>query len=76
MSDERGLYQKYVVKRVDGTPIAGPIFVLELGRDPYAVYGLKGYLESLDAAKVHPALADDLREIVDERLNWRAGVEA
>lgn len=54
---ERGLYAKYRVERVDGKPI-GEVFVLEPERDPYAASALEGY--AMECDMTHQALADDV----------------
>jgi hypothetical protein len=47
MSENAGLYAKYKVERLDGQPIVGPVFVLDLGSDPVnAAAALRGYAAS------------------------------
>lgn len=63
--EKRGLYGKYFVARQDGKE-TGPCFVLEPGRDRFAVAALRVYANVCKAT--HPLLADDL-------LDWCNGIE-
>jgi hypothetical protein len=70
---DRGLYDKYVVKRTDGKSEAGekhflcPYFVLDLKHDKHARKALMAYAES--CRKEYPALSNDLYRIADEMLD-------
>ena len=61
----RGLYQKYIVKRVDGSSKKGgrhaecEYFVMDINHDPLARYALAAYVEACQLA--YPELAKDLR---------------
>lgn len=66
MSDkEQGLYNKYTVRRSDGTSEAGEkhehcsYFVIDLNHDKYAKAALLAYAEA--CAEEFPLLAEDLR---------------
>lgn len=62
MSDNnRGLYGKYLVERVDGQAHKGEIFVL-CSADKHALPALLAYADSCEAE--YPLLALDLRELV------------
>ena len=67
MSDEyRGLYQKYQVRRTDGSSEPGgkhedcQYFVLDMDHDPHAVAALEAYMNSCRTAG-HIRLSEDLR---------------
>lgn len=61
---EQGLYQKYKVRRVDGSDAPGEkhhgsdYFVLDLTHDPFAKAALLAYARACSAT--HPQLAEDL----------------
>lgn len=65
---DRGLYQKFLVERADGSSEPGGrhhecrYFVLDLTHDPHALPAIKAYLKS--CRKDHPVLADDLEDWV------------
>ncbi len=67
---DRGIYQKYVVERTDGSSGPGErhegceYFVLDLNHDPYAVSALRAYLFA--CRRSHPLLAEDLQAKIDE----------
>lgn len=61
MSDNRGVYIKYLVERTDGKPM-GPCFILEYEKDRHARTALSAYADS--CAEDNPALAADLRTIL------------
>lgn len=64
MSDQdRGLYPKYRVEKLNGKPI-GACFVLEES-DPFAVQALLAY--AAHARPLYPILADDL---IKTALRW------
>jgi hypothetical protein len=64
----RGIYNKFVVLRTDGTSAPGQkhdgcyYFVLDLDHDPHARAALAAYRESCKAE--HPMLADDLSTLL------------
>lgn len=58
MSEERGLYSKYVIRKADGSPVEGDYFVLRPGRDAHARAALRAYAESI--ANENPWLSRDL----------------
>jgi hypothetical protein len=71
MSDKtRGLYDKFLVERTDGSSAAGKkhdgckYFVLDLTHDPHALAGLRGYTRSLSETGDHPLLEDDLCALI------------
>ncbi len=66
MSDtNRGLYQKFDVRRTDGSDAPDgkhegcAYFVLDLTHDPYAAPALRAYADACQ--QKHPRLASDLR---------------
>lgn len=70
MSDqERGIYGKYSVARVDGSSEPGRkhekcfVFVLDLNHDPHAIPALKAYADSCRSD--YPLLADDLEDAIN-----------
>lgn len=68
--DTKGYYQKYRVERMDGKPVKGPTFTLEIDHDPHALVALKAYIGSLSAANRDGKWADlitDLSHMVWER---------
>jgi len=62
---KRGLYNKYEVSRMDGSPKHDDCryFVLDLHHDRHAIPALVAYADSCDLE--FPALASDLRKAVD-----------
>jgi hypothetical protein len=68
MDSKLGLYDKYLVQRVDGSSGQGskhehcPYFVLDLNHDPHARAALLAYADSCEAD--YPLLARDLRAAV------------
>ncbi len=70
---DRGLYRKYDVKRLGGTPGKHEdcdYFVLDLRHDLYALPALKAYAESCEAE--YPDLARDLRAMWEASDDRRA----
>lgn len=64
MSEERGLYGKYVVtKTEDGTEVKN-CFVLRIGDDPHALMALAAYAESVE--RDNPLLYADLKSWLAE----------
>lgn len=65
---EKGLYNKFVVTRTDGTDAPGEkhdsctYFVLDLTHDPHAMPALEAYANS--CAEDFPTLAADLRRLI------------
>ena len=63
---ERGLYNKYTVKRTDGTDEPGgkhhgcEYFVLDLTHDPFALFAIDAYAKACE--QEYPYLAIDLRK--------------
>lgn len=55
---QRGLYGKYRVEKVNGKPV-GRTFVLAYDNDPHAQVALAAYADSCEAE--YPQLAADLR---------------
>lgn len=61
----RGLYEKFVVQRTDGSSAKGgkhdgcAYFVLDVSHDPHALAALRAYADSCEDD--YPMLADDLR---------------
>ena len=70
---EKGLYGKYYVNRVDGRDKAGGdksnanYFVLDLTHDPFAVPALKAYIQA--CRETYAALANDLEKLVEEKTD-------
>ncbi len=68
---ERGLYEKFFVKRVDGSSAPGgrhdacDYFVLDLTHDPHAMPAIRAYADSCETD--YPILANDLRDKVNGR---------
>lgn len=63
--EQRGLYRKYSVIRLGGTPgkhIGCEYFVLDLEHDEFAVAALRAYANACRG--IFPALAADLRRMV------------
>jgi hypothetical protein len=64
----KGLYQKFIIKRADGQHRAGKkhedceYFVLDLTHDPHALPAIKAYADSCRAD--YPLLAADLDNIL------------
>lgn len=65
MDKSRGLYNKFIVERTDGTSEAGgkhegcEYFVLDMNHDPFARAAIAAYADACEAD--HPLLAQDLR---------------
>lgn len=55
----RGLFNKFVVRRVGGKRYGSDYFVLDLAHDPHALPALSAYADS--CAAEYPLLAADLR---------------
>lgn len=73
----KGLYQKYLLMRTDGSTAPGgkhhecKFFVLDLTHDPFAIPAIMAYAEA--CATTHPKLARDLLKMVpDEEFSDRA----
>lgn len=68
MSDAKGIYRKFEVKRSDGSSGPGSkhehcaYFVLDLEHDEYAIPALRAYADACRAS--HPELAADIDKIV------------
>lgn len=66
----RGLYQKYTVRRTDGSSCPGgkhehcDYFVLDLVHDRHAFDALEAYAKS--AERAFPSLADDLHDLLSK----------
>lgn len=62
----RGLYQKYVIAKADGSPVDpnADYFVLRLDTDPRARHAARTYARNVQAD--NPQLADDIRRRCDE----------
>jgi hypothetical protein len=66
-----GVHRKFKVTRTDGSSRKGKkhaecsYFVLDLEHDPFAIPALKAYAKA--CKKTHPALAEDLEEILATR---------
>lgn len=64
----RGFYRKFNVTRTDGSSAPGgkheycSYFVLDLDHDAFAIPALKSYATA--CRKTHPALADDIEQLV------------
>lgn len=60
----RGLYNKFVVQRTDGTDVSGgkhkdcEYFVLDLTHDPFALPAIRAYADACH--EKYPKLAEDL----------------
>lgn len=73
MTDPRGLFHKFDVRRTDGKDGPGGkhehcrYFVLDLFCDPHALPALEAYAES--CAEERPRLAHDLRRLVTRLRN-------
>lgn len=61
--NDRGLYIKYHIQKVNGDPISGFAFVLRI-KDPHARNAMMAYAESV--RKENPQLADDLEARVSD----------
>ncbi len=69
MPENRGYYQKYKVERVDGKPIIGRTWTLELNGDPFAKPALQAYRDAAIAAGRY----DDLVAALDVILSGDVG---
>jgi len=64
MTDNRGIYRKYVVRRTDGTDSRGQkhegcfLFVIDVDHDPHAEAALMAYAKA--CASKRPELAADI----------------
>lgn len=70
---EKGLYGKYRVERIGGTPGKHRdcyYYVLDLEHDAYALPALRAYADVCETA--YPALAHDLRVLVENRVARQA----
>ena len=65
-NDNPGLYEKYIVRRSDGSaiPYEADFFVLRIDKDKHAKNALVAYAESLHSHKECPKLHSDLMEKV------------
>lgn len=74
--EQRGMYKKFRVERVDGSSKPGGkhegcfYFVLDTKHDPHALPALVAYAKACSAT--HPKLADDIFALV-ERIHAEAG---
>lgn len=68
--ENRGLYGKYRVERIDGK-LKGPYFVLAYTSDPHAAVALAAYADS--CALQYPQLAADLRAALAQPAGRTAG---
>jgi len=61
VSDKRGVYRKYEIKRTSPSKKHEDCdyFVLDLDHDPFALAALRAYAEA--CSETHPELAADLR---------------
>ena len=72
--EDRGLYDKYQVRRVDGSGEPGGkhwkcrYFVLDLDHDPHARAALMAYAASCE--EQFPKLAEDLFKVAREMRDW------
>lgn len=70
-----GMYEKFIVRRTDGTDGAGQkhegclYFVLDTTHDRFAIPALEAYAEA--CASEYPLLAADVRELA-EKMKMRA----
>jgi len=68
-SSTRGLYNKFIVRRTDGSDAPGEkhdgctYFVLDLEHDKHALPALRAYARSCEST--HPQLARDLIAVAD-----------
>jgi len=69
--EEKGLYFKYNVSRVDGRDCEGgnrenaKYFVLDYVNDPHSVVALRAYVQSLDQEGKFIKLSEDLKRNLD-----------
>jgi len=65
-SEPKGLYGKYRIEKVDGSPVdpGAVYFTLRLDTDPHARAAIKAYVES--CKREEPKLAKDLEKILEE----------
>ncbi len=61
-----GLYDKYTIKKVDGSVVDPDAlyFVLRIDTDEHAREALRAYINSLEESRENSALADDLRDML------------
>ena len=69
MNEDKGLINKYHVRRIDGKDRQGDkyrncrYFVLDVSHDPFAIPALRAYAEACKESK--PNLSTQLTEMVD-----------
>jgi hypothetical protein len=61
--DQRGIYDKYEVRRVDGKPMKRSI-TIEIDKDPQAIELLDAIANVVESTR--PAWANDLRQLSAE----------
>jgi len=64
MDGKKGLYGKYRIEKVDGSPVdpGAVYFTLRLDTDPHARRAIRAYVESCKGEE--PKLAEDLERIL------------
>ena len=73
MSQHRGVYQKFIVQRVDGRDAPGSkheacaLFVLDLDHDPFAIPALTAYANACETQ--FPEMAADLRNKIQKLMS-------
>jgi hypothetical protein len=69
--EKRGLYNKYKVTKVDGSPVdpRATYFVLRVDTDPHAIPAIAAY--SVACAEENPDLAHDLSILVANMITLR-----
>lgn len=65
MPENKGYYQKYIPVRVDGKPIDGRTFTMEIDRDPFAAPALKAYRDAMAGAGGFALFVADIDVILD-----------
>lgn len=71
MSEQRGLYGKFIIEKANGEPLdpEAQYFVLNYAQDPHARAALRAYAKSVQSE--NPDLARDLRIEVLEHSTRR-----
>jgi hypothetical protein len=68
MPENKGFYQKYLVQRADGKPIAGRTFTLEIDRDPFAIPALQAYRDAMVKEGGYDCFVTDINLVLAELI--------
>lgn len=75
MSEQRGLYRKYIVTKANGEPTdpRARYFVLRLDTDPFALRAVLEYARLVEES--NPKLASDIRRDIFDGADRIGGLE-